>query len=41
MDDDAVELVAEGHPVRVDVVRPTKQLDFPAKLTTILSNVDC
>ena len=36
VDHHPVQLVAEGHPVRVDVVRPTKQLDFPAKFTGIL-----
>ena len=29
VDHDAVELVAESHPVGVDIVRPAKQLDFP------------
>ena len=29
VDDDAVQLVAQRHPVRVHVVRPPEELDFP------------
>ena len=29
VDEDAVQLVAQRHPVRVHVVRPPEELDFP------------